>query len=669
MKLRELTKMLEAAKVQLADLQQRTPQLMAAWENSAVRPREPQGTVARFRLDGTIDGVGVNGKRIATQFRATDLSAARPVWAAGVGSAKSIDFDGGSSIYAGQAVDFDGSTPFSYGAQVNIRAEGAILSKMDDTNGFRGFDLFLENGKLAVHLIHQWPDDVIKVVTDTPAPKNQWFSVMATYDASQKASGVKIYFDGVLQPAHSEKDHLTATIRTSVPLLFGKRSTTSPFNGRIADVRFFNRALSPGEVADLSFGPELRSILAIAPEHRSVEQTKKLVAAFLAQCPELAQVNAEITSANAAIEEINKQLPDTMVMEDLPKPRDNFVLIRGQYDKHGEKVQTGIPAVFPPMPASEPRNRLGLARWIVSPTNPLTGRVLANRLWEKYFGTGLSKTTENMGTQSEPPSHPELLDWMATELVRDHWDLKAFQKLIVMSAAYRQSSVTTPELVERDPENRLIAHGPRFRLSAEQIRDQALAASGLLVEKIGGPSVRPYEPLNLWNGNSFGNLNQYVVDKGESVYRRSLYTFLKRTASPANLSEFDMPSREYCVIKRSRTDTPLQALDLMDDPTYVEASRVLAEHMMSDGGLTPIDRINYCFYRLTCRLPTQTELQILVDGYNEQLGRYRSDPVAAAELLSIGDSPRKTNLNVSELAACTMTASVILNLDETINLP
>jgi hypothetical protein len=279
------------------------------------------------------------------------------------------------------------------------------------------------------------------------------------------------------------------------------------------------------------------------------------------------------------------------------------------------------------------------------------------------------KTSENMGTQSEPPSHPELLDWMATELVRDHWDLKAFQKTIVMSAAYRQSSATTPELIERDPENRLIAHGPRFRLSAEEIRDQALAASGLLVEKIGGPSVRPYEPANLWSGNLLGNLSQYVTDKGQGLYRRSVYSFLKRTAAPPNLTEFDMPSREYCVIKRSRTDTPLQALDLMDDPTYVEAARVLAEQMMTRGGATPADRINYCFRRLTCRFPTQTEMQTLANGFDTQLDYYRSDPAGAVKFVSIGDAPRAPNLDVSELAAYTMTASVILNLDETINLP
>jgi hypothetical protein len=666
----QLTATLNTSKSHLADLEKRTPELLAAWEKSAAQRPEPQGLVARFPLDGTIDGFAADGKPIPTQFRSLDLSAARPVWGEGVAPHKAIDFDGkGSSVYAGQAVNFDNNSAFSYGARVNIRKDGVVLSKMDDLNGYRGFDLYLDKGSLDVHLIHHWDDDAIKVETNTPVPKNKWVALLVTYDGSQKAAGVKVYFDGALQPVRVAKDHLTGTIRSQIPLLIGKRPNAKPFDGRIADVVFFNKVLSQQEVADLMFGPEVRKILAVMPEQRSADQKKQLFAAFEAESPELAEARAEITSTSASIEELNKQIPDTMVMEDLPQPRDNFVLIRGQYDKHGDKVETGIPAVFTAMSTSEPRNRLGLARWIMDPTNPLTGRVLANRLWEKFFGTGLSKTTENMGTQSEPPSHPELLDWMATELVRDHWDLKAFQKLIVMSAAYRQSSATTPELVERDPDNRLIAHGPRFRLSAEEIRDQALAASELLVEKIGGPSVRPYEPANLWSGNLFGNLSQYVVDKGDGLYRRSLYSFLKRTATPPNLSEFDMPSREYCVIKRSRTDTPLQALDLMDDPTYVEASRVLAEHMMTDGGPTPIDRITYCFRRLTSRFPTQTELQILLGGLDRQLQRYRSDPAAAAQFVSIGDAPRVAHLDASELAAYTMTASVILNLDETINLP
>jgi hypothetical protein len=358
-----------------------------------------------------------------------------------------------------------------------------------------------------------------------------------------------------------------------------------------------------------------------------------------------------------------------MVMEELPKPRKTYVLLRGQYDKHGEEVQPSTPSVLPPFPKDQPQNRLGLARWIISPENPLTARVQVNRYWEHFFGNGIVKTSENFGTQAEWPSHPELLDYLATEFVALHWDMKAIQKEIVMSATYRQASNVTPEMVERDPENRLLSRGPRFRLSAEEVRDQALAVAGLLVDKIGGPSVKPYEPGDLWDGNLFGNLNKYVQDKGPDLYRRTLYTFLKRTAAPANMMVWDMPSREYCVIKRSRTNTPLQALDVMNDTTYVEAARELAEHMIKDGGGTPADRIAYAFRRATSRPPTDEETRILEQELTTQTQYYQKDKPAAEKLLAIGATPRDTKLDPVELAGYTMTASTILNLDEVVNKP
>ena len=273
-------------------------------------------------------------------------------------------------------------------------------------------------------------------------------------------------------------------------------------------------------------------------DHRTAEQSKKLEAYFKTVSPDYRQRESEIAAAKKSIDDLNMQLPNTMVMEELPKPRDTFVLIRGQYDKHGDKVETGLPAVLPPMPAGAPMNRLGLARWIVDPANPLTARVQVNRLWEKFFGIGIVKTSENLGTQAESPSNPELLDWLATEFIREHWDHKAFQKLIVTSAAYRQSSDVTPELLERDPENRLIARGPRLRLPAETIRDQALAVSGLLVEKIGGPSVKPYEPANLWEGNLYGNLSKYVQDKGEGALSPQPVHLLEAHRHPAQPDGF-----------------------------------------------------------------------------------------------------------------------------------
>jgi hypothetical protein len=356
-----------------------------------------------------------------------------------------------------------------------------------------------------------------------------------------------------------------------------------------------------------------------------------------------------------------------MVMKELAKPRDAFLLTRGEYDKKGAQVFAALPAALPSMPAGAPVNRLGLAQWLVDPAHPLTARVWVNRQWEKFFGTGLVKSTENFGLQSEPASHPELLDWLATEFVRLKWDMKAMQKLVVTSATYRQSSKVTPHLVERDPENRLLARGPRFRLPAETIRDQALAASGLLVEKIGGPSVRPYMPEGVWDETSkYGDLRGYKADTGDGLYRRTLYTIWKRTAAPPTMLMFDSPSRELCVVKRPRTNTPLQALALLNEVTYVEAARALAQRMMTDGGATPAERIAWGFRRVTSRKPDAADLKVLTAGLEKRLARFRAEAEAARKLIVQGASKPDPKLDPAELAGYTLTANVLLNLDEVV---
>ena len=373
---------------------------------------------------------------------------------------------------------------------------------------------------------------------------------------------------------------------------------------------------------------------------------------------------AKARSVRSAFEE---SIPTVMVMQDLPTPRQTHILIRGEYDKLGERVEPGLPKLFGALPEGAPMNRLGLARWVVKSDNPLTARVAVNRFWEKFFGVGLVKTSENFGSQADWPSHPELLDWLATEFVRVGWDMKAIQKEMVMSAAYRQSAAVTPELVERDAENRLLARGPRFRLQAEVIRDQAMAVAGLLVEKLGGPSVRPYQPDGIWDEiNVYGNLRNYKHDVGDDLHRRSLYTIWKRTSAPPGMTLFDMPNREVCTVRRSRTNTPLQALALMNDVTYVEASRVLAQRMLREGGATAEERITWAFRSATGRTPDTDEVAVLSRGLAKRLEKYRSDPTAAKKLLTEGDAPADAALNPSELAAYTMTASVILNLDEVV---
>jgi hypothetical protein len=322
-----------------------------------------------------------------------------------------------------------------------------------------------------------------------------------------------------------------------------------------------------------------------------------------------------------------------------------------------------------PLPSDAPRNRLGLARWLVDPANPLTARVAVNRYWETYFGTGLVKTSEDFGTQGEPPSHPELLDWLATEFIRTGWDVKALQRLIVTSAAYRQASKVTPALVERDPENRLLARGPRFRLPAETFRDSALYAGGLLDERIGGPSVFPYQPAGLWEEIAYGDVysaQHYTPSHGSDLYRKSMYTFWKRTSPPPELITFDAPDREKCTARRTLTNTPLQALVLMNDPAYVEAARRLAQRMMTEAGTDARKRIDYGFRLATGRRPGAKEERVLLSLARAERGEYRADRDAAAKLVAVGESSRDQRLDPSDLAAWTTVASVILNLDETI---
>ncbi|HND53704.1 MAG TPA: DUF1553 domain-containing protein, partial [Pirellulaceae bacterium] len=347
--------------------------------------------------------------------------------------------------------------------------------------------------------------------------------------------------------------------------------------------------------------------------------------------------------------------------------------------KLGDKVSAGVPAFLPPLPSGADANRLGLARWFVSPEHPLTSRVTVNRYWQTLFGTGIVKTAEDFGSQGEPPSHPELLDWLAVHFQQPAlapgdatpkpWNVKALLKLMVMSSTYRQSSAVTRELHGRDPENRLLARGPRFRLQAEFIRDNALAISGLLDRRIGGASVSPYQPPGLWeelmsraDGKNW-TAQEFVQSHGPDLYRRTMYTFWKRTCPPAALATFDAPDRETCVVRRARTNTPLQALILWNDPTYVEASRKLAERMLGES-MSNRERIARAFRSATARAPSDRELAVLERVYQQQLAAFRQKPDDARKLLAVGEAPRDEKLDAAELAAWTVVASTILNLDE-----
>jgi hypothetical protein len=345
------------------------------------------------------------------------------------------------------------------------------------------------------------------------------------------------------------------------------------------------------------------------------------------------------------------------------------MLKRGEYDQRGDKVSRAVPAFLPPLPPGAPVNRLGLARWLVAPNHPLTARVAVNRFWLQVFGTALVKTAEDFGAQGEPPSHPELLDWLAVQFREDGWDVKRFMKRLVMSAAYRQSSRVTPEKLAKDPANRFLARGPRFRLDAEMLRDQALFASGLLVEHLGGPSVKPPQPAGLWEavGYTDSNTAHFTADTGAAkVLRRSLYTFWKRTAPPPQMSTLDAPSRESCLVRRERTNTPLQALLLLNEPQFVEASRALAERTLREGGPTTDDRLSYMFRLVTARCPDASDLAELRSTLKDLALHYASQPAAARQLTATGETRADPRFGTGELAAWTMIGNIVLNLDETI---
>ncbi|HYV29331.1 MAG TPA: DUF1553 domain-containing protein, partial [Candidatus Eisenbacteria bacterium] len=698
-KLEKLQTTVHTVEAELKTIESELPALQSKWEQEILaKPaatNEPAGLLLKFALDESLAGWSPtfslqslgnsdsNKLKLelqretnapGTTVKATLQSQAEPKWVAGkIGKGLQLDGKEQSFVSAGEPVNFERTNAFSCGCWVKNsgKGTGALLAKMDDGQALRGFDLLLGDGKLHLHLIHSWPDNALRVVAKKPIPKDTWTHVFATYDGSSKASGVKLYVNGREVPVEVTNDNLSDSILNQTSLNLGKRSVSHPLKGTLDDVSIYDRVLEPDEIASLFDAPAL-TLVRLPADERTDDQKKELREHFRDyHAPQWAKAKDELASAKKARDDFDKTIPTAMVMGEQEKPRETFMLVRGQYDKKGESVTPGTPAALPPLPQGAPTNRLGLARWLVAPDQPLTARVVVNRYWQMYFGNGIVKTAENFGSQSDWPTHPDLLDWLATEFVRTGWDVKGMQKLIVTSATYRQSSVVRKEVLERDPENRLLARGPRLRLPAEFIRDQALAVSGLLNSKIGGASVNPYQPAGLWeelmsreDGDNF-TAQKYQQDHGIDLYRRSMYTFWKRTSPHPTLATLDVPDRQMCVVRRPRTNTPLQALLLMNDTTYVEAARKLAERMMTEA---KDDKQRIAFaYRLTmARTPKSAETEVLLKLYRNQLASYRRDSKTATKLLRVGESAINSKLDPAELAAWTMVANAILNLDETI---
>ncbi|MEX2261939.1 MAG: DUF1553 domain-containing protein [Bryobacteraceae bacterium] len=584
-------------------------------------------------------------------------------------------FDGKAYLDAGNIAGFDIEDRFTIAAWVYSEQipDGPLVTRMADDPKGRGYGLHVNQGRVHVHLTSVWADDAIRLETEQTLEARRWYHLAVTYTGSRTSDGVRVHIDGKQASFKVEQDTLYRPYRNAgreIKDPFRVGGGWGPerrFKGMIDDVRVYARVLTGEEIAALAWGASIGETARKPEAARTEVEKRQLRWQFLetAAAPEMRDAWKRLAALRQDRENLERKFPTVMVMAERTKPRDTFLLIRGAYDVKGEKVTPGVPAVLPPLPEGVPNNRLGFAKWMVDPANPLTARVTVNRFWQMYFGTGLVKTTEDFGVQGEWPSHPELLDWLATEFVRGGWGVKALQKLIVTSAAYRQSSKATPELLQRDPENRLLARGPRFRLPAETIRDQALLAAGLLVEKLGGPSVKPYQPEGLWKEISMQDM-EYVQGKGEDLYRRSLYTFWKRTIAPPMMANFDSAMRESCVVRETQTNTPLQALNLMNDVTFLEASRFIGQRMMREGGGDPADRLRHGFRLATGRAPSADEERILRDSLQFHLDYFAGNEEKTKEFLSHGETASDPSLDQRQLAAYASVASLILNLDETV---
>jgi len=636
-----------------------------AWLEEAARtaggkPVLPGGAVAHLTLDENLSDAATPDRKVSIQGTAKY----------GDGRfGKAFLCDTRNWVDAGQLGDFDTGQAFSYGCWIRPtgNASGAPVAKMDDRNSYRGYDMLFGNGRLSVHLIHTWPTNAIKVNTKGTLKKDAWQHVFVTYDGSSKAAGVNIYFDGKPQEWTIEQDRLSATIRSSAAFHLGRRSPGGPFNGLIDEVRVYDRALTASEVQALAGSDPIGPLLAMPADKRTPDQLAQLRMHYLVSEDRVhQQLSQQIRDLKSRIAEGEKPVSNVMVMADTKSMRKTFVLNRGNYASplSDREVTPGILSALPPLPETAPANRLGLAQWLVDPGHPLTARVTVNRYWYMLFGTGLVKSLGDFGAQGDWPSHPALLDWLAVDFVESGWDIKQMLKQIVMSATYRQSSRVTPELLEQDPQNRLLARGPRFRLQAEFIRDNALAASGLLVHRIGGPGVKPYQPPGLWNEVSLSGA-RFTQDKGENLYRRSMYTYWKRSAPAPSMTIFDARTREKCVLLRSRTNTPLQALVTLNDVQFVEAARALAERSVKSS--TSVDDQIVTAFRLATGLrPRPAVQEILKRAYLEELAVFKEDTARAEKLVSVGESKRDESIDTAVHAAMTVVTSLILNLDETL---
>ncbi len=648
-------------------------------EPSSVNVPEKTGLIGHFTFDEPEGGefqnlVNPSHKAVSEGDDSLSVPASR------IGKfGKSRFMYGENSIRFGDKFAFfERDQPFSIGIWLKIHdnsLNGSVIHKSNGAlNGFRGWNIFrLADGRLKVIMSNVWPENAIEIHTVEPFPVNEWAHLCLTYDGCSKADGLKLFVNGKRAEVVVHNDQLSQSI------LYGKNKTNWTvdqlrigrlYNDRTKDfevdeMKLYERALSAVEVLRQFTGNDVLSVLLQKKKETRSAAEEKLIREYY-----LSHFNLDFRRSQEQVRALinretairNSQI-DVMVMKERKFPRKTFILDRGVYDAPAAAVTPDTPESLFRFPEGSERNRLGLAQWLLNEENPLFARVMVNRFWQSCLGRGLVVSGDDFGNQGDLPTHPELLDWLASVFRESGWDVKKFQKMIVMSATYRQSSKTTIEMREADPENSLYARGASFRLSAEQIRDNALASSGLLMRAVGGRSVYPYQPAGIWEALATRNEVTYRQQHGDSLYRRSLYTVWKRSAPPPMMLNFDASERHFCITRRQNTSTPLQALVTLNDPQFVEASRVLAQEMIRRNQ-NPDERISYAFLALAGRLPAENEREMLRELYDAELSDFRRHPSRAKELLSVGEYPVDGASDPIDLAATTIVASTIMNFDE-----
>jgi len=626
--------------------------LAAAAHREGADRNSEHGHAGTFAFESLTKGVLVNATDAALPGRIGES----PTLVDGV-VGKAIQFKGENWAKFPKVGDFDRHQPFSLAFWLRVpeqydRSVVMHRSKSWTDAGSRGYELLIEDGELSFALVHFWPGNAIRIRANQKLVSDTWTHVTLVYDGSSRADGMTMFVDGEVAETRVIRDCLTRTIQGggADALTLAERFRDKGFKGgAIDELLVYRRELTRGEAARLS------------GRGAAATQDEELQFYYRAVHPGYRQKLEALRLARLRLGRARDGQAEIMVMREMETRRATYVRPRGSYLAQGERVDRKTPAF---LPQSEAKDRLALARWLTDPAHPLAARVAVNRIWQMHFGAGLVGTSEDFGSQGTPPSHPKLLDWLARWFIDSGWDMKALHRLIATSATYAQSSSAATELRERDPENRLLGRGPRYQLSAEVLRDQALWASGLLVERIGGRPVKPYQPPGLWQEKS-GSV--YHRAKGEGLYRRSLYTYWKRTSPPPAMMLLDASQRDVCVMRRQSTSTPLQALLMLNDPQFVEPARVWAERLVAAPG-NDQEQLAAVFRRLTSRAATAAELKILMVALQEQRQSYRRDPDRAQQTATIGDHKPAVDVDVVDVAAWTMVISMLMNFDEVVRM-